>query len=256
MAIQSYMQCTIVKGLFHRVGLYITKTPPDRLDMHLGMLLSNLQINCVIDVGGHYGEYGMFLRKSGYSGHIVSFEPTAEAFEKLEQRAAHDDKWRVFKCALGASVGVLEINIARNSVFNSFLEATEFSHDRFQKETDIVFSELIEMSTLNLFYDRCTENIKSPHVFLKLDTQGFDIEVLKGAAQVLDKVLGLQSEVSMIPIYLGMPSMTEAVRYYQKLGFSVTGLYPITRDFDFSVIEFDCILRRKNSMDMTTECEN
>ena len=96
----------ILKKAFRRFGIYVYQAPPDNTTDHLRALFQTLGINCVIDVGAHYGEYGRRLRNLvDFRGRIASFEPTSEAYEKLERRAARDPEWRITNCALGASSG-------------------------------------------------------------------------------------------------------------------------------------------------------
>lgn len=65
-------------------------------------LLSACKVDCVFDVGAYIGDYAIELRRLGYSGHIVSFEPLPEQFAKLNQRACKDLLWTVGpRCALG-----------------------------------------------------------------------------------------------------------------------------------------------------------
>jgi hypothetical protein len=82
-------------------------------------------------------------------------------------------------------------------------------------------------------------------VFLKMDTQGFDLQVFAGAKRSLPKVLALQSEISIQPIYEGVPEYLEALEVYTKAGFVISGLYPVSRDKDtLALIELDCVMRR------------
>ena len=78
--------------------------------------------------------------------------------------------------------------------------------------------------------------------YLKLDTQGFDIEVLEGARQSLPGILALQSEASVIGIYKGMPGYMDTIRYLGDSGFDITGFYPVSRDRSLRLIEFDCVM--------------
>ena len=199
----------------------------------------------MIDVGAHYGEYGRRLRNFvDYRGRIASFEPTSEAYEKLERRAASDPGWRIINCALGASSVEKEINITRFTAVSSFLEPSQFAEEVLEEKIEVVGREQVKIRTLDEMFDWCVEGIPEPRIYLKLDTQGYDIEVLRGAAKTIDRVLAMQSEVSVQQIYKNMPSMSQAIEYFETLGFRITGLFAVTRAKDLSVIEFDCILRR------------
>ena len=73
-------------------------------------------------------------------------------------------------------------------------------------------------------------------------TQGFDIEVLRGAGDSLPGVKALQTEASVIGIYKGMPQYMDTIRYLEERGFDITGLYPVSRDSALRLVEFDCVM--------------
>src|SRR5258708_2991202 len=89
---------------------------------NLRELFKQLDVNCVLDIGAHKGEYVDFLRSwVGYPGRIVSFEPTPQSFRAMAVRFGSDPKWFGQKCALGSVDTPAELHARQNSVFNSFL---------------------------------------------------------------------------------------------------------------------------------------
>lgn len=80
------------------------------------------------------------------------------------------------------------------------------------------------------------------NVYLKMDTQGFDLEVVRGASATLSWVRALQTEISMRPLYQDAPSYQETLDVLIQRGFGVTGLFPIARDELMRVVEFDCVM--------------
>ena len=81
-------------------------------------------------------------------------------------------------------------------------------------------------------------------IFLKLDTQGWDLEVLAGASECMDRVAAVQTELSVIPIYEGMPGWLEAMSSLSSSGFEPTWMSPVTLDGPVRVLEFDCVMVR------------
>jgi len=67
-------------------------------------------------------------------------------------------------------------------------------------------------------------------VFLKIDVQGFEIEVLQGATTLLPRLCAIQLELSLVPLYQGAPVMTEVIRYLDERGFELFQLQPGFRD--------------------------
>ena len=68
------------------------------------------------------------------------------------------------------------------------------------------------------------------------------LTVLEGVNGYLDQLYGLQSELSIKPIYEGMPSYLEALPKMRKMGFEVSGMFPVSRDWKFRLIEVDCVM--------------
>lgn len=89
--------------------------------------------------------------------------------------------------------------------------------------------------------------------YLKLDTQGFDREVMEGARGSLAEIPALQSEVSVLGIYKGMPGYMDTIHYLGERGFDITGVYPASRDRALRLIEFDCVMiNRAMAADQST----
>jgi hypothetical protein len=88
--------------------------------------------------------------------------------------------------------------------------------------------------------------ISEPRVFLKMDTQGFDLQVFEGAHECLDKIFGLQSELSIQPLYRNMPHYLEVLPIYEKAGFELYNLTVASRIPDGGIQEINCFLKRKN----------
>lgn len=109
--------------------------------------------------------------------------------------------------------------------------------------------DMIEIRRLDGIFDEILEPVARPRVFLKIDTQGFDVEVMKGAAGCMERILGLQSEVSVVPIYDGMPHYTEALAYYESCGFSLMNLFIVSRTGKQNILEYDCLMARLDELD-------
>jgi FkbM family methyltransferase len=228
-----------------RLGCRLGNLPTlESLSAHLLSVFDRLQINCVLDVGAHVGQYGRFLRNLGYNGHIVSFEPIVANFKQLEQRSRGDAKWIARHLALGDRDGVLPINVAHVTQFSSFLAPNRYSLERFGGFSEVVRAEAVEMRRLEGIFDACTSVVGDARVFLKLDTQGYDLRILEGARPCLSRILALQSELSLKPIYEGMTGYTEAMSSLNRMGFDVTGVFPVLRDDRMRIVELDTVMVR------------
>ena len=212
---------------------------------HLAKLFKRLDIRCVIDVGGHQGGYGHFLRTDvGYSGLIISFEPALENLSMLRKRAERDGNWMVLGLALGDEITRREMNVMKLSVFNSFLEPTDSAVSDFRLRNAVVQREMVEMQTLDAIFERISKERGIERPYLKIDTQGFDFRVLQGAQRVLGKFLGVQVEASVKPLYVGAVPFTEVFEYLRARGFELTGMFPVVRDEKLRLVEFDLVMAR------------
>ena len=216
-----------------------TTTSP--LGTHLRRLLSALEINVVIDVGARRGEWGTWLRRLGYRGRICSFEPVSESFAALERLATSDGNWTVRQLALGREAGSAEINVAEVSAFSSFLEPNSFAASTFGSSAQVTATETVRIETLDAVFGELVAGIATPRAYLKLDTQGWDLEVLAGATESLGRVLALQTEVSVHPLYDGMPTMQESLAHLASIGFEVSTFTPVSFDEKLRAVELDCV---------------
>ena len=93
--------------------------------------------------------------------------------------------------------------------------------------------------------DEALAGIADPVPYLKMDTQGFDLEVFAGAGKRIADFVGMQSEVACLQLYEGSPSMAESIATYEAEGFGISGMYPVTREpATGRVVEFDCVMVR------------
>ncbi|HMK01671.1 MAG TPA: FkbM family methyltransferase, partial [Reyranella sp.] len=211
--------------------------------LHLRELLAHLDIDCVLDVGANAGQYRDFLRdKVLYDGPIISFEPVSRHIDALRERSRGDRDWHIEGYALGSSDGSMPINVMVSDQFSSFLEP---DHGRVKDYAGLnvpCHTETVTVRTLDVVLPVLQERIGFDRPYLKIDTQGFDIEVLRGAADSLPAVKALQTEASVIGIYKGMPQYMDIIRYLDQRGFDITGLYPVSRDSALRLVEFDCVM--------------
>lgn len=217
----------------------------EHLATHLRGLFTHLQINCVIDVGASRGQYGQLLRSAGFQGHIFSFEPFPKDYATLQSNAASDPNWHVQQTALGHESGELNLNIFNDPVYNSFLEPTDYilAHGPYVERQMTV-----PVVRLDDVYEALLASVSDPHVYLKVDTQGYDQFVFQGAVMSLTKVLALQTELSVHPIYQNVPSYLEMIGQLNERGFDLTGLFPVARDENLRVVEFDCVMVRSSAV--------
>jgi len=181
-------------------------------------------IQTVVDVGANIGEYGAELREWGFQGRILSIEPTSAAFGALSERASGDARWTVLRFAAGAENGVAKINVASNAGASSSLIPMLDSHRKSAPEVKFVASEQVEIRTL----DTALADLIVPgeSLMLKIDTQGFEQMVLRGATATLTQVRLIECELSFVPLYEGQLIFHRMLELLDSLGFYVVQFAP------------------------------
>lgn len=208
---------------------------------YMKSLFQFLDIKCVIDVGANQGQFRDFLRDDvEFKGHIVSFEPIPAHVKLMRERAVGDPKWHIEECALGSSDGTGTFNVMVGTQFSSFLEPDHSYVSEFKQRNQITEQIEVTIRTLDGAFATLGQRIDARATYLKMDTQGFDLEVLKGARATLSEVRGMQSEASVKPIYSGMPDYVETIKTIQELGFELSGIFPNNAGHFPLLIEFDC----------------
>ena len=242
----------VVKDTIRGVGLG-RWLPANPLQDHLRLTLPSLGVDCVFDVGANRGQFGEELRTIGYEGWIVSFEPNPEAAASVGEQAAQDPKWRVLPVALGETTGTQSLHVFQGSKLSSVLDLNAYAKKTFGTDARSVREDTVEMDRLDSVFDRLRGELGFRRPFLKMDTQGYDLHVLRGAEGCWEELVGLMTEVSLKPIYEGMPDITESLDAVREAGFDVTGLFPVCRDRRTgAVIEMDCVARRRERRPETT----
>ncbi len=233
----------VIRSVLNPIGYdivkYKTSYPPHIVLHHLKM--NNIQT--VLDVGANTGQYSQGLRKAGYKGRIISFEPANQAFQDLKKRAVHDKNWQTFNFALGETNGFSSIHISRHSPSSSILPMTSLHLDA-SPGSEYMSDEKIEVKTLDSIYDSL--GIKGENVFLKVDTQGYEKKVLDGASKSLSSVKGIQLELSAHELYEGEEIYYSICRFVEERKFRLVRIIPgFAHKGTHEMLQFDALFFRK-----------
>src|SRR5438034_5444842 len=186
-------------------------------------LIAEQGIDAVVDVGANEGLFAKRLRDDGFSGRIVSFEPLSSAFALLASASADDPNWECVQLALGATTGEATLNVARNLASSSFLPMDSGLPEA-EPRVAYVGREECSLSTLDVLAPDLFQ--PEERLYLKLDVQGFELEVLRGAEATLARVLALDVELSQTLLYQGAPLMDEVVAYLAERDYVLLGTEP------------------------------
>jgi len=204
--------------------------------------VSNRDIKIVLDVGANVGQFGESLREKGYDGKIISFEPIPSAYQTLAAKARADGNWDAHNFALGAAPERTTINVANSSVFSSLLSTTHAAAE-FSETAVATHPETIEVRTLNEVVADTSGN-----TLLKIDTQGYEKQVLEGGRQMLSTLKGILMELPIIHLYEGTWQFHEAIAFMAAHGFVPAQFHPVNFHWkdEVSLVEVDCLFRPRD----------
>ena len=190
-------------------------------------VLAEQQITLVLDVGANIGKYAQEIRRYGYLGRMISFEPLAAEYQLLAQAAKRDGQWKCRQLALGGCDGPQVFHVAANSQSSSLLPMCE-SHREAEPQSAYVGTQQVAVARL----DSIASTIMTPddHIWLKLDVQGYELEVLSGAPQTLSQVRVIECELSLVTLYEGQPLFAQMVEYFESKNFTLVSLENGFRD--------------------------
>lgn len=191
-------------------------------DPYRQKLLSRLDVTLVLDIGANVGQWGARVRRLGYEGRMVSFEPLPDAYRTLQSQCMNDKRWSCLNVAIGSHDGQSMIHETINSVSSSLLPMLD-RHRRAAPESYVIGSHKVEMRAL----DGLMKDLSDPsdRVYLKADVQGFESEVLDGASATLDQCVAVELETSLVPLYEGQALWLDVIERMGRTGFRTCWLH-------------------------------
>ena len=208
-----------------RLGIEVNRyNAVESAEARLLALLNTHRIDTVIDVGANDGGYGRLLRRGGYDGTILSFEPLAQAHDALLAATQGDAGWLVApRMALGNESAEVDIHVAGNSASSSILPM-HATHERAAPQSRCIGVERVPVRRLDEVRHAALDNGRRP--FLKVDTQGYEMKVLEGSERLLDRIAGIQLELSVTPLYEGQVLYLSMIQWLQARGFELWNVIP------------------------------
>ncbi|MFY2822408.1 FkbM family methyltransferase [Ruegeria sp. MALMAid1280] len=206
--------------------------------------LKKYGVTVFLDVGANVGQTGISLRKEGYEGRIISFEPIRHCYDQMEAAAASDPLWDTRHSAVGAEDGTASIGVSENFVSSSILDATEdliaiYEPIRYTRQEEVPLTRL----------DSCLPELVPEEddavIHLKIDTQGFERFVIDGALDALHRINTIRMEVAVSVVYSGEMIVPEAIQRMTELGYVLIDAWPAWRHPETDeVMHFDLLFRR------------
>lgn len=234
----------LINRAFERVGLTVSGYGHANCLRHL---LAAERIDVTVDVGANVGQYGSWLRDVvGYRGRILSVEPVSDSHASLSRRASDDPNWTVLpRCALGSEAGEATMQVSSNSVSSSILLPSELGIEKMADAVRAIREEVVPVHTLQEV--RAEYLAANQRAFLKVDTQGFERQVIAGIGDDLALWPVIQLELSTAPLYAGETSFAAMHNHLEALGYELYSVFPSywTRPA-YRMLQADCLFIRRS----------
>lgn len=185
--------------LLRRLHIDLVPSNLPKQEEHRVKLLKLLDIGLVVDVGANIGQYTIGLFSKGFKGEVISFEPVSDVYQRLLLKSKQYTNWTIYeRCAVGDKPGEIEINVSENYESSSIYNVLEKSVIA-EPLTNFIKKEKVKIVRLS----DVAELKDYTRLHLKIDVQGYEEIVLKGAEEILSKVCSLEVEISLVPLYDG-----------------------------------------------------
>ena len=157
----------------------------------------------------------------------------------------NDPNWIINeRCAVGSDIGECEINIAGNSESSSILPMLD-AHLSAAPSSMYIGKSKTKIITLDSLIDKYS--FSNENIFLKIDTQGFEDQVLKGVLKNLKRVRVIQLELSIVPLYNGQEIYKHFFDFFDKNNFILWSIMPgFYNNKTGQHLQFDAIFVNKN----------
>ena len=215
--------------MLHRVGFELRRFSVEQSEnaRFISMLRTH-NVNLIFDVGANAGQFGVLLREIGFDGKIVSFEPLSDARESLQNISRNDPMWQIaLQTAIGEENGEIEIQIAGNSQSSSVLDMLD-THVRAAPDSKYIGKEKVALRKLDSIAPDYMDS--NSIAFIKIDTQGYETQVMNGAKKLMSQIVGLQVEISLVPLYKGQCLFDEMLKKLKNDGFELWSISTVFSD--------------------------
>lgn len=230
-----------IKVLIQRAtGLNFYRTIPFGVDPFNDIIadFKDYSFKTFFDVGANIGQTAQKIKYYFPEADIWCFEPVSKTFETLKLNTENTNI-NCFRIGLGARNEEKKILIHKD---NSFSEMNSIVNPKQEKQENLI-EEIINLIPLDSF---CHLQKIEKIDYLKIDTEGYDLEVLKGSSEMLKKhsILFIEVEASMNPDNQYHVCFEKIKKYLEKFDYRLYGIYDQVHEW----ITHEPILRRVNPL--------
>jgi len=185
--------------------------------------MRNLGVSLAIDVGGNLGQWALEARKIT-NARIVTFEPDPRCLEDLNLLSTDDPVWEIVQKAAGNSDSTEAMNLLRIEHGYSSLKDLTTMGEKFSGERiEEIDSYEVQVCRLDTHFK--DELIKSERVWLKIDVQGYEEEVLEGASGILGNIIAVEIEIPMLNLYQNSAKVSSIIKFFEDHDFVLCSIF-------------------------------
>jgi FkbM family methyltransferase len=197
-------------------NLILTRTKDTTLDSNFDIPRQSLLKECdlVLDIGANNGQWMSTIRNHGYKGEAICIEPIEKNYIKLTTR--NFPKTVVLNCAVGNKNGSIYIYEASNDGQSSSILELDSYHKSAAPEIKFLGRKKVKIYKLS----RILETSKHNKIFVKIDTQGYEYEVLKSInKETLTKIFAFEIETNLVSTYKNVALIEDVIKLLRGFGF-------------------------------------
>lgn len=236
----------LIKRLFLRMGLDVRRAEAARtIDPWLAIrsLLEPAKVQTIIDVGAYVGDYTERFLFFFPQAKIYAFEPALSSFQKLERRFLGHPRVHTFPLALADYEGNAQFFLNADPVTNSLLPATDTA-DMWANTSGAYAqrgSVIVPVTTLDSFCQK--QNISTVDI-LKVDAQGADLMVLKGAERMLRSanIAIILVELTFVSLYETQSDGLSILSYLEQFRYRIFNFFALHHAENGRLKECDALL--------------
>ena len=194
----------------------------------------------VVDVGANRGQFTLAARTWAEKARIISFEPLTDAANHFQKLFRNDSKVTLHKSAIASKTGKATLHIAAADDSSSLLPILPLQEKLFPGTGEIK-TEIVEIGPLSNYLQ--PKQIKPPSL-LKIDVQGYELEVLRGCENLLDCFTYVYVECSFMELYAGQPLVDDVIAWLRERHWRLNGIHNILYDRMGSSIQGDFLFEK------------
>lgn len=204
--------------------------------------LGGTQYKTIVDIGANVGQFALFARERFPNATIFSFEPLEDCWPVFANIFAQDEQVQLFRCAVGPTDSTATINVTAENDSSSILAPAATQVEVFG--TAVSAKKIIELRRLGSILP--TDRIVPP-ALLKIDVQGFELDVLRGCEEVLQRFNVLYIEASYVELYERQALAGDVIQFLLDRGFDLAGVFNQHTDQSRGPLQADFLFRRNTS---------